>query len=97
MLARYGGEEFVVVLPNTPHAGAEAMSERILQAVEQCCIQHAGSPYGFVSVSVGCATGFATLESDPNELLKAADVALYRAKAAGRNRADVATIEMLVN
>jgi diguanylate cyclase (GGDEF)-like protein/PAS domain S-box-containing protein len=97
LLARYGGEEFVVVLPNTPHAGAEAMSERILQAVEQCCIQHAGSPYGVVSVSVGCATGFASLESGPNELLKAADVALYRAKAAGRNRADTATAEMLVN
>jgi len=97
LLARYGGEEFVVVLPNTPHAGAEAMSERVLQAVEQCCIQHAGSPYGNVSVSVGCATGFASLDSDPNELLKAADVALYRAKAAGRNRVDVATTELLVN
>nr|WP_281383443.1 GGDEF domain-containing protein [Granulicella aggregans] len=97
LLARYGGEEFVVVLPNTPHAGAEAMSERILQAVEQCCIKHAGSPYGNVSVSVGCATGFASLESDPNELLKAADLALYRAKAAGRNRAEVATTELLVN
>lgn len=97
LLARYGGEEFVVVLPNTPHAGAAAMSERILEAVEQCCIQHAGSPYGSVSVSVGCATGFASLESEPNELLKAADAALYRAKAAGRNRADVATTELLVN
>ncbi len=97
LLARYGGEEFVVVLPNTPHAGAEAMSERVLRAVEQCCIQHAGSPYGSVSVSIGCATGFASLESDPYELLKAADVALYRAKAAGRNRVDVATVELLVN
>ena len=96
LLARYGGEEFVVVLPNTPHAGAEAMSERVLQAVEQCCIQHAGSPYGVVSVSIGCATGFASLECDPNQLLKTADVALYRAKAAGRNRVDVATVELLV-
>jgi diguanylate cyclase (GGDEF)-like protein/PAS domain S-box-containing protein len=96
LLARYGGEEFVVVLPNTPHAGAEAMSERVLRAVEQCCISHAGSPYGSVSVSIGCATGFASLESDPCELLKAADAALYRAKAAGRNRVDVATVELLV-
>jgi diguanylate cyclase (GGDEF)-like protein len=96
LLARYGGEEFVVVLPNTPHAGAEAMSERVLRAVGQCCIGHAGSPYGSVSVSIGCATAFASLESDPYELLKAADAALYRAKAAGRNRVDVATVELLV-
>jgi diguanylate cyclase (GGDEF)-like protein/PAS domain S-box-containing protein len=97
LLARYGGEEFVVVLPNTPHAGAEAMCGRILQAVAQCSIEHSGSPYGIVSVSVGCATGFATLESDPTDLLKAADVAMYRAKSEGRNRMRLAGDEILVN
>lgn len=97
LLARYGGEEFVVILPNTPHAGAEAMGERILQAVEQCNVKHAGSPYSIVSVSVGSATGYASMESDPNDLLKAADAAMYRAKAGGRNRAGAAIPEMLVN
>jgi len=97
LLARYGGEEFVVVLPNTPHAGAEAMCDRILQAIAECSMEHTGSPYGLVSVSLGCATGFATLESTPNDLLKAADVAMYRAKSEGRNRMRLAGDELLVS
>ncbi len=97
LLARYGGEEFVVILPNTPHAGAEKMSEKILKTVEQCAIPHRGSPYGAVTVSLGCATMIATMESSPKDLVKAADDAMYRAKANGRNRIQLAVNEALVN
>lgn len=97
LLARYGGEEFVVVLPNTPMAGAEVMAENVMTAVEQCMIEHSGSPYGCVTVSLGYATAIATMDSSPMNLLKAADDAMYRAKAEGRNRIRVAGDGVLVN
>lgn len=90
LLARFGGEEFVVILPNTPHAGAEAMAEKILKVVAQCGIEHSGSPYATVTVSLGCATVLATMDSSPMQLLKMADDAMYRAKTSGRNRIEVA-------
>ena len=54
MVARYGGEEFVMLLPQTPEAGAANMATRILAAVEVLCIEHAASPTAnHVTVSVG--------------------------------------------
>ena len=97
LLARYGGEEFVVVLPNTPNQGAEVIATSILKIVERCAIRHSGSPYGFVTVSLGCATMTATLDSTPKTLLKAADDAMYRAKSEGRNRMMMAGDELVVN
>jgi len=97
LLARYGGEEFVVVLPNTPHQGAEVIATSILKIVERCAITHRGSPYGYVTVSLGCATMTATLDTTPKTLLKAADDAMYRAKTGGRNRMMMAGDELLVN
>jgi diguanylate cyclase (GGDEF)-like protein/PAS domain S-box-containing protein len=97
LLARYGGEEFVVVLPNTPGAGAEVMAAKVLAAVERCAIAHNGSPHARVTVSLGCATVMPTVNSDPTELLKAADAAMYVAKAQGRNRIQSSGGEMVVN
>ncbi len=95
LLARYGGEEFVIVLPNTPSAGAEILSSKIMEAVERCAIPHAGSQYGFVTISLGCATTTATMDSTPIELLKMADDAMYHAKTSGRNRMQVAGGELV--
>ncbi len=86
LLARFGGEEFVIILPNTPLAGAEIMSRMVLSSVEACAIPHSGSPYGSVTVSLGCATMTATLDGSVTDLLKAADDAMYRAKVNGRNQ-----------
>ena len=58
-------------------------------AVEARQIPHEGSPYGVVTISVGVATQVAEFESDLNRLIEAADAALYRAKAQGRNRSEV--------
>lgn len=89
LLARYGGEEFAVMLPETREHGAAVIAERIRQTVcqqpmiaEGCEIQ--------VSVSIGVASHNDPLEADPQILLKKADLALYRAKALGRNRVEVA-------
>ncbi len=89
LFARYGGEEFVVVLPNTDSEGARLVAEEIRAAVEDCRLVHAGSPHGLVTVSIGCSSQRLAPDSTSNPLLQAADDALYRAKAADRNRIEV--------
>ena len=97
LLARFGGEEFVIILPNTPAPGAEMMSQKVLATIAACAIPHHGSPYGFVTVSMGCATMFATMDRSPKDLLKAADDAMYRAKTNGRNQMQLASEAMAVS
>lgn len=90
LVARLGGDEFVVLLENTPEkpldplTAATVVSERILQAL--------GEPYvlpGYLHHST-CSIGvtlFGKAPNSVNELLKQADLAMYQAKAAGRNAA----------
>lgn len=80
LVARYGGEEFVILLPDTNLEGARLLAERCRYRVEL-----ADWPERRVTVSIGVATlGVGTAAG--NELLEAADRALYDAKRAGRNR-----------
>jgi two-component system, cell cycle response regulator len=79
MPARYGGEEFVVLLPGFDVPGAAEIAEQIRVAV-----QHADTPVP-VSASLGVA-GVPSDAESPTQVIKAADAALYRAKAGGRNR-----------
>ncbi|MQA23368.1 sensor domain-containing diguanylate cyclase [Rugamonas rivuli] len=85
--ARYGGEELVVLLPGTDVAGAIAVAENIRAAIEALELQHNGNVSGHVTVSAG-VEAFAPVrfETEPVDLVKAADQALYRAKSQGRNR-----------
>ncbi len=88
-VARYGGEEFCVLLPHTEHEGALQAAERLRAAVHAREITWHDETLGVtISTGVACAT-------DPTEpmdaLLRRADEALYRAKAQGRNRVEVAT------
>jgi diguanylate cyclase (GGDEF)-like protein len=82
---RYGGEEFAVVLPGADLRAAAAVGERIRRAV-------GGSPYAVsagVSLSVTCSVGVASLAGAGHsavDLVAAADAALLRAKAAGKDR-----------
>lgn len=85
-LARYGGEEFSAILTGCDAPGARAQAERMRAAVEALRIPHADSAAGHVTVSVGCATGQPADDEGFAQLLAAADRALYRAKADGRNR-----------
>jgi diguanylate cyclase (GGDEF)-like protein len=84
--ARYGGEEFVVVLPDTPPAGATEIAEKIRTAISELAIEHAGSEYGRVTASIGAASWMPEQEGDVSTVIKAADEALYNAKSAGRNK-----------
>jgi diguanylate cyclase (GGDEF)-like protein len=82
VVCRYGGEEFALILPGTEGEQAMAVAESLRYAVEHA---RGGMPSG-VTISVGVAS---TQDGDihgVNDLFRAADRALYAAKAAGRNR-----------
>jgi len=84
--ARYGGEEFVVVLPNTGEAAARTVAGKMVTAIAALDIVHAKSEYRHVTVSVGAATWHPSTHATVSAVVQSADEALYRAKAAGRNR-----------
>ena len=85
--ARYGGEELALILPAAESASAMAVAERIRADVEALAIAHQGSPYANLTLSIGVASCIPgqTMQA-PADLVEAADVALYAAKSAGRNR-----------
>lgn len=82
---RYGGEEFALILSERDPAAGLRMAESMRSAIEALDIPHSGSPYGRVTVSVGLAILPGASPAGPGALLRAADKALYRAKAQGRN------------
>lgn len=87
LIARYGGEEFVALLPETDFQGAAGMAEALRLAVANLVLPHAYSPIAdHVTVSVGHVTRQAVPDQSPQDVLKAADQALYKAKESGRNR-----------
>lgn len=86
MVARYGGEEFVVVLPETTIGGALMVAEKIRQAIRELNIAHDSSPSGRVTMSIGIASAAPGFDNPPDDLIHAADKALYRAKREGRDR-----------
>lgn len=83
MVARWGGEEFLVLLPDTPTAGAQEMAEQLRLAVQNTSFrwqQHTVP----ITVSIGAAT-WSSGTFQANALVASADGALYRAKNSGRN------------
>lgn len=93
LAARYGGEEFVVILPHTEVAGARYVAEGVAEAIRALGITHDSSPFGIVTVSIGIACLVPSITRQPAELVQAADLALYRAKLAGRNAIKTAQSE----
>lgn len=83
-LGRIGGEEFSVFLPNTDQEGALRVGENLRQAIATLAIPAAGQHLR-VTASLGVAPGDAA-QDDMQSLQHRADQAMYRAKAAGRNR-----------
>jgi diguanylate cyclase (GGDEF)-like protein/PAS domain S-box-containing protein len=90
LAARYGGEEFAVILPQTHSASAEKVAKTIQQQINMISFSELGLPATFrVSVSQGIACEHSGQYRTPEALICAADTALYRAKAEGRNRISV--------
>jgi two-component system cell cycle response regulator len=89
-VGRYGGEEFLVVAPATDGTGSLALAERVRQSVEKPPIQTDAGPVR-ITASCGVATTDGSKALTASSILRLADEALYRAKAAGRNRSELAT------
>jgi diguanylate cyclase (GGDEF)-like protein len=97
VVGRYGGEEFLLVLPETDLAGALAAAEKMRAAVERTSLPLDSGVAGATpeETSVTVSIGLASLDEltdegyrhvTPQDLIAAADRALYRAKGGGRNR-----------
>jgi diguanylate cyclase (GGDEF)-like protein len=91
LVARYGGEEFAVILPGVDACRASLYAERLRRRIWRLAIAtDASGAGGRITISAGVATVAPDLpefaETTPEALLLAADQALYRAKAQGRNR-----------
>jgi diguanylate cyclase (GGDEF)-like protein len=84
-LARYGGDEFVVVMPETPLAGARIVAERTRGRVEAHAFASGGKPIP-VTISVGVIE-LSPAMADADAMIAAVDAQLYAAKMAGRNTA----------
>jgi diguanylate cyclase (GGDEF)-like protein len=88
--ARYGGEEFAAVLPGADAATVAAAADAVLNEIRQLQLPHAKNDHwGKVTISVGGAL-LQTATGPIKTLFHTADDLLYRAKAAGRNRAELA-------
>jgi diguanylate cyclase (GGDEF)-like protein len=93
-VARYGGEELAVVLPQTDASGAAQLAERMRHAIESMHIPRVG---GSGTIEVTASFGVASVPEnglDRNELIAAADAALYAAKASGKNRVERAAMTL---
>jgi diguanylate cyclase (GGDEF)-like protein/PAS domain S-box-containing protein len=91
IVCRYGGEEFVIILPMASFKTACARAERIRERVRELNLLYRGEAVGTITISAGVA-GLPEHGIVPKELLHAADAALYRAKAEGRDRVAVAQV-----
>lgn len=86
LVARYGGEEFVFIAPATDLEGAVQLARKLSEAVWAENLPHPLSAYGRVTISIGVAAMVPLAGANPESLIRAADKALYQAKALGRNR-----------
>ena len=84
VVGRYGGEEFVIVLPGTDLEGARDLAERLRESIAALEISGAADGTRRLTASVGLATFYPG--DGLEQMLAAADAALYRAKSLGRNR-----------
>ncbi|WP_345516164.1 diguanylate cyclase [Phytohabitans houttuyneae] len=86
LVARYGGEEFAVIMPDTGIHVAGDIAEGLRTAVLGLGVPHHMVAAGVVTASIGVAAAVPTAGTSADHLVELADVELYRAKRAGRNR-----------
>jgi diguanylate cyclase (GGDEF)-like protein len=86
LAGRFGGEEFVVLLPQTRAVDAFRAADRVRSRIASLPLRAPDGEFVRVTASVGVAALDAGSRRELNELLSAADAALYRAKRGGRNQ-----------
>lgn len=89
VIARFGGDEFALILPDTGSEGAAAVGDRVRERIaEHAFLAHKGLDI-HLTVSVGVAT-LPDVAASAEELIRAADVAMYRVKESGKNNVFIA-------
>jgi len=87
LVARYGGEEFVVILPNTDGSGAVQVAQLIQEQIRQLQSPHVKSDVSpYITLSLGISSIIPSCKMSSEQLVNAADRALYQAKQQGRNQ-----------
>ena len=90
LVARYGGEEFCIILPNTSLAGGKEIAEDLRKSTLEAEIPHAdGLSFPWLTISLGVSSQIPEPGTSAEAIIKNADMALYDAKANGRNRVSV--------
>ncbi len=97
LAARYGGEEFVILMPHTDVGSGKRLAERIRQAVSSSPVRFGNHQEVWITASIGIAAALPgaddkDLKTLGDSLMARADVALYQAKGAGRNRIEIASV-----
>lgn len=91
-IARYGGDEFAILLPDTDSIGASIVTDRIRSAI----VRDAAMGVAHVTtLSIGVSTWKGDEEATPDQLISAADRALYTAKHSGRDRVELIDLHSL--
>jgi two-component system chemotaxis family response regulator WspR len=90
LAARYGGEEFAILLPDTGLEGALQLAEACRAELERLVLPHPRGGCGIVTMSIGVACSVPDQYGSMEQLIEAADSALYAAKRGGRNRVQAA-------
>jgi two-component system cell cycle response regulator len=85
LVARYGGEEFAIVLPNCDRIASARLAEGLRRVIEEIVVESDEGEALSVTASLGVATHDGSFFTHPDHLVKAADQAVYAAKASGRN------------
>lgn len=97
LVARYGGEEFIAILPATDTKTAVGIAERIRETIATEPMPRLND---IVVPSITCSLGVATYPihaDNKNNIIKVADIALYKAKQGGRNRVEVYNSDLDIN
>ena len=94
-VGRYGGEEFLVVVPLSDSSGTMSIAERVRRRIESTPVS---SDSGAIHVTISCGVAICSGETpiEVQSLLYLADEALYRAKAGGRNRCELAAVDAVL-
>ena len=85
-VTRYGGEEFAIILPETNLESSQPVAEKIRRAIEKEVFDNQkAQPGGNLTISLGVSERDNEF-NQPDEFVKSADMALYKAKETGRNK-----------